>query len=375
MIDASERPLRILHVLRAPVGGLFRHVLDLAAAQAERGHKVGLLADSITGGERGAEALARIAPQLALGVKRIPMDRLPSPRDISATMHTGVHARGVKADVIHGHGAKGGAFARLARSGAVRAYTPHGGSLNFSKSTPAGFIYLSCESVLRLWTDISLFESAHARNVYETKVGIPHGVLRIVHNGIAPAEFEPVVAAADAQDLVFVGEMAARKGVDILFQALAKMNRQGHRVTLAAVGSGPELETLKRLAARLGLEGQIRFHPPMNARDAFALGRILVVPSRAESLPYIVLEGIAAGMPIIATNVGGMPEIFGPHTASLVPAGDVEALAGAIEMDFAIHATRTAELRPIVRSGFSISAMCDGIMEAYREGIALRRSA
>ncbi|WP_029356106.1 glycosyltransferase [Bosea sp. 117] len=374
-MDASERPLRILHVLRAPVGGLFRHVLDLAAAQAERGHRVGILADSITGGARGAEQLARIAPEMALGVKRIPMNRLPSPLDIPAIWKASAHARAVKADIIHGHGAKGGLYARLARGGAATAYTPHGGSLNFNRNTPAGFLYLSCESALRAFTDISLFESAYARNVYEAKIGRPHGVQRIVHNGIAPAEFTPVEPAADATDLIFIGEMAVRKGVDILFQALNRLNARNVRLTLTAVGSGPEEEALKLLSQELGLSGQITFRPPMNARQAFALGRVLVVPSRAESLPYIVLEGLAAGRPMVATNVGGMPEIFGPHTDSLVPAGDVEALAAAISKDPGALAAQTADLRDFVKRGFSISAMCDGIMDAYRAGLDLRHSA
>ena len=68
----------------------------------------------------------------------------------------------------------------------------------------------------------------------------------------------------------------------------------------------------------------------MPARQAFALGRVLVVPSRAESLPYVVLEAAAAGMPLIATRVGGIPEIFGPHAGRLVPPDDAAALAAAI---------------------------------------------
>ena len=68
----------------------------------------------------------------------------------------------------------------------------------------------------------------------------------------------------------------------------------------------------------------------MPARDAFALGRLLVAPSRAESLPYIVLEAAAAAVPMITTNVGGIPEIFGPQAAGLVAPGDAAALARAI---------------------------------------------
>ena len=79
MIDGQ--PLRILHAMRAPVGGIFRHILDLANGQAERGHHVGIIADSLTGGERAEAALAEIAPRLKLGVHRIAIRREPLPID------------------------------------------------------------------------------------------------------------------------------------------------------------------------------------------------------------------------------------------------------------------------------------------------------
>jgi glycosyltransferase involved in cell wall biosynthesis len=69
---------------------------------------------------------------------------------------------------------------------------------------------------------------------------------------------------------------------------------------------------------RLGLEKQVRFLPPMPARDAFALADLVVVPSRAEAMPYIVLETLAAGRPMIATAVGGIPEIFGEGSPALI---------------------------------------------------------
>ena len=62
----SDQPLRILHAVRAPVGGIFRHVLDLANGQADRGHHVGIIADSLTGGERAEAALAVIAPPASM---------------------------------------------------------------------------------------------------------------------------------------------------------------------------------------------------------------------------------------------------------------------------------------------------------------------
>src|ERR1700761_3251993 len=69
MAGAPDQPLRILHAVRAPVGGIFRHILDVANGQADRGHHVGIIADSLTGGERAKTAVADNAPRLQLGVR------------------------------------------------------------------------------------------------------------------------------------------------------------------------------------------------------------------------------------------------------------------------------------------------------------------
>src|SRR5947209_4101270 len=105
--------LNILHVFRAPVGGLFRHVIDLARGQIARGHRVGLIADASTGGSAAEAALAKLSPQLALGLSRTSMSRHVGLLDLAAARHVAQRAARVGADVLHGHGAKGGAYARL----------------------------------------------------------------------------------------------------------------------------------------------------------------------------------------------------------------------------------------------------------------------
>jgi glycosyltransferase involved in cell wall biosynthesis len=98
------------------------------------------------------------------------------------------------------------------------------------------------------------------------------------------------------------------------------------------------------------------------------------VPSRAESLPYIVLEAAAAGVPLVAANVGGIPEIFGPDAAALVPPGDPAALARAIKDAFGTSAlgARTERLKARVREQFSAAAMTDAVLAAYGDALAAR---
>jgi len=367
--------LNILHVFRAPVGGLFRHVLDLTREQITRGHKVGLIADSGTGGPRAEEVLGELAPSLALGLTRIPMQRHVGPGDALALARVTRRITQTRADVVHGHGAKGGAYVRMAFNNqrAVRAYTPHGGSLLFGHDTLAGKFYLATEKVLMLRGDLFLFESAYSAEVFHRKIGKPGGSVRVVHNGVSHKEFEPVAPQANATDVVFMGEFRPVKGIDVLIDALAQLRRSGRIVTATLVGDGPEREALQAQVARLGLADLVQLRPAMPARHAQALGRIMVIPSRAESLPYVVLEAAAASVPLITTRVGGVPEIYGALTEGLVASEDVGALAQAIvhSLDHPAATAETArKLREQVASAFSVDSMVDGVLTAYKTALA-----
>jgi glycosyltransferase involved in cell wall biosynthesis len=374
MSSSAPTCLNILHVLRAPVGGLFRHVVDLARGQMAHGHRVGLIADLTTGGAQAEATFAALAPELALGLTRVAMSRQIGVRDVNATRQVARQAADTAADVVHGHGAKGGAYARLAGTRrAIRAYTPHGGSLHYRWSTPSGLIYLSLERLLMPRTELFLFESAFGRDSFFAKIGKPDALTRVVHNGIGAAEFEPVTPREDASDLLFIGELRALKGVDVLIEAIALLAREGRAVTATIVGDGPDRGAFEAEVATQNLGSAVRFAGAKPARAAFALGRLLVVPSRAESLPYIVLEGAAAGVPLIATRVGGIPEIFGPQADTLVAPGDAKALADAIRralQDRPEDQAATLRLQERVRSGFSVTAMTEAVLAAYADALA-----
>jgi len=369
------QPLRIIHVTRAPVGGIFRHILDVASGQAARGHHVGIVCDSTTGGERAATALAAIAPQLKLGVSRIAIKRELGPTDFLGFIHVARYLAARKADVLHGHGAKGGAFVRLtSATSAIRVYTPHGGSLHYGRHSLRGMVYGTIERYLMRRTELFLFESAFARNAYQAMVGAPRGIVRVVPNGISTAEMAPVEPNADAADIVSVNEFRHIKGTDVLIDAVAELHRAGRRVSLAMAGDGEEADALRAQVARLGLNDSIRFLGHTPARQAFAFGRQLVVPSRADSLPYVVIEAGGAGIPMIASGVGGIPEIFGPD-AELVPPENPARLAQAIAaaLDNPAKARAAAErLRERVRKLFSQDAMVEGVLAGYGAAIAAK---
>lgn len=372
MPETSTSPLRILHAVRAPVGGIFRHILDLAVGQAERGHEVGILADSLTGGERAEAALKEIAPKLKLGIYRLAIRREPHPIDSLTALHFLRLARSLKPDVLHGHGAKAGAFVRLKGKSkkSIRVYTPHGGSLHYPPGTLKGGAYARMERTLMNRTDLFLFESAFARDTYLRVVGKPGGLVRCVFNGVTASEFDPVPVAEDATDIVYVGEFREIKGADLLIQAVARLRADGKPVTLTLAGDGEETEALKALVSRLNLGDAVRFIGHVRARFGFSKGKLLVVPSRGDSMPYVVIEAAAAGIPMVAASVGGIPEILGPHTSGLFVANSIGAMADAIEMALAdMDATRerARNLRERIFVHFSQKAMVDGVISGYRD--------
>jgi glycosyltransferase involved in cell wall biosynthesis len=378
MLPDPDQPLRILHAVRAPVGGIIRHILDLANGQADRGHDVGIVADSLTGGERADAALAEIAPRLKLGVRRVAIHREPHPADLLVWARFMHLIWRLKPDVIHGHGAKAGAFIRMRGHSkrSIRVYTPHGGSLHYPPETWKGAFYSRLERVLMNNTDLFLFESAFARNTYQRMIGTPKKELvRCVFNGVTAEEFDPVVLAADATDLVYVGEFRHIKGADLLIDAVAQLRAHGKAVRLTLAGDGEEMGSLKAQVERHGLGGAIRFIGHVKARHGFSKGKLLVVPSRGDSMPYVVIEAAAAGIPMIAANVGGIPEIFETHTDALFAPNSAGVMANAIQTsldDAAAAATRAEALRERIFMHFSQTAMVEGVMAGYREAFADR---
>ncbi|RWM73041.1 MULTISPECIES: glycosyltransferase family 4 protein [Mesorhizobium] len=318
--------LRIVHCFRSPVGGIFRHVRDLTEAQVAAGHAVGIVCDSTTGGDFEEHLFEQMKGKMALGIHRTPMQRHVGPGDLASAWRTFGLIKGLRPDVLHGHGAKGGAYARLfgsllrvSRSRVARLYSPHGGSLHYDETTATGKLFFALERFMARFTDYLLFVSDYERQTYHRKVGEPPIPNNLVYNGLSAAEFEPVRTEQNAADVLYIGMMRDLKGPDIFIDALVLAGtRLGRPVKAVMVGDGDDLPRYHAQVKRLGLEGHTRFLPPMPARKAFALAELVIVPSRAEAMPYIVLETLAAGKSMIATAVGGIPEIFGAGSPALI---------------------------------------------------------
>jgi glycosyltransferase involved in cell wall biosynthesis len=373
---AEPEKLRILHCFRSPVGGIFRHVRDLVEEHRAAGHDVGILCDSSTGGAHEEKLFDSIRPHLTLGLTRIPVRRAIAPSDLSALLRSYKHIKSLQPNILHGHGAKGGVLARMIgtglranRSRVARLYSPHGGSLHFERSSLSGQAVLRVERLQERFTDALVFVCDYERRTYEAKVGNPTTPWKVILNGVKASEFTPVVAPDDAADFLYIGMLRDLKGPDVFVDAFARTERAlGRPLSGLMVGDGPDRDRYEAMMTERGLGRRIRMMPAMPAREAFAMARTVVVPSRAEAMPYIVIEALAAQKPVVASRVGGIPEILGTDSEALATPGDAQDLsqvmtAAAVDPGWQ---RRVMPKPDTFRSVFSSSVMADSMLDLYR---------
>lgn len=376
--DTSDesQALRIIHCFRSPVGGIFRHVRDLVEHHNDQGHSVGIICDSTTGGPYEDALFAELQPKLKLGLVRLPIRRAIGLEDIAAVRACYRHIKSLQPDVLHGHGAKGGALARLIGtalrmqgSNVIRLYSPHGGSLHYRRSQPIGRVIFALERLLEQKTEAIAFVCGFEQWSYRTKVGVPKCTSRLILNGISDSEFRPVPTGRDAVDFAFIGMLRDLKGPDVFIDAVMEAERLlGRPLSAVVIGDGPDRDRYERRIVEHGVGRRITMLPAMRVAEAFTYSDIVVVPSRAESMPYIVLEAIAAGKSVIASAVGGIPEALGKTSAALVAPDDVKGLAAIMVKALSEPGWRDAVMPEPAEfhARFSASVMADQMLDLYR---------
>jgi glycosyltransferase involved in cell wall biosynthesis len=203
--------------------------------------------------------------------------------------------------------------------------------------------------------------------------GYPRRLLQVIHNGVEVGARAAPVRLADAPTVLHVGRLAPVKGQLELIRALEQLD--GVRAVLVGrdLERGGEYQReLEREAARLGMADRVVF---AGARDDVAglmSGcEVFALPSTVEGLPLVILEAMAQERPVVATAVGGTPEVVVDGvTGLLVEPGDPRALAGALEMvlaDSARAAAMGAAARRRVEERFSLEAMTQSVLHVYGE--------
>jgi glycosyltransferase involved in cell wall biosynthesis len=183
------------------------------------------------------------------------------------------------------------------------------------------------------------------KSVLTGSYGVPAARLTIIANGVDTEYFQPAAAPANGPPrLLYIGRLVPDKDPDTLLQAF-QLTIQAHPdAELWLVGEGPRRAALQELAARLSLSDRVRFIPPTgDLLPVLQQATLMVLSSRTEALPNVVLEAMAAGLPVVASRVGGVPELVEPGvTGWLVPPGDAPALAAALGQALADPEARQA---------------------------------
>lgn len=355
-------------VIRPSKGGAFAHVAQLSAAFSERGHSIGVCGPHT---EQEAQLAAELLP--------VDMVRPLSPRaDAGSIAGVGSAIRQFKPDLIHAHGSKGGVIARLARAASPRTplvFTPHGYAFENYFPRRQQAIYKAIERTMAPLATRVIGVCENERRL-AAEIG-PGRRTRMVYNGIEPPDrVDPDPRLAELRErgplLLFVAELAERKGVMTLLEAMLKVRDRHPEASLALAGDGPEREKLIRRADELGLGESVTFLGHADDIAAvFSSADVFVSSSWAESLPYSVIEAMTLGIPTVATDVGGTREaIFDGRTGRLVPPRDPAALAEAINelLERREWACSLAEeARKLARVRFTLEQMIDGVLGVYAE--------
>ena len=278
-------------------------------------------------------------------------------------------ARELDVDVLQTHGYKANVLTFLAARFIRRPWIAflHG----VTSERPRVKVYYRLESLAVRHADRVVVMSEAMRRAYAAS-GVDPTRLRVVHN--AALDGEPVIQRADAAGpaLGVVARLSSEKGVDVALRALKLIVADYPSACLHIAGDGPDRAKLVHLASELGLAHHIVWHGHVDdMQSIYQQLTLLMIPSRSEGLPNAALEAMAAGVPVVSTDVGGLSElVINGHTGLLVPSENPPALAAAVirllGMPDELHRFAHAALED-VRTRFSVGARVARLKTMYEE--------
>lgn len=274
-------------------------------------------------------------------------------------------------DIIQSHGYKPGAFVW-----ALKAYRTRAKWIAFYHGATAENMKVRLyhwvdQRIMRRADAIVVMSNAHLRGFGDGSVHV-----RLVHNAVlkpAQERAKPHSASVDPQKahrIAVVGRLSHEKGVDVLLQACARLSAKGMRFHLNVVGDGPDKQALMDQCRDLGLGARTSFMGHVADTDAiYSTSDLLVIPSRSEGLPNVLLEAMRFGLPSAATSVGAVPEVLSdPLAGVLCSPNDIDGLATAITTALAPgYFERGLHARTEVLHRFSLSARCLTLRNIYDE--------
>jgi glycosyltransferase involved in cell wall biosynthesis len=336
--DRCGNRMRILMIVECSAGGTGRHVLDLAEGLIDRNCEVHLIYST---GRIDKMFRDRMAEVPSLQSQPIVMRTTPHPADFGVVKAIKRYIRASGPfDAIHGHSSKGGAIARLAAfgTGIPAYYTLHGlimmdpGLARWKR-----LFYLTIEKILS-WRTARIIAVSPEEARAAIQVGLGAQRIILIPNGVGPAVLSPRNAARKALGLAddqmaigFVGRLVDQKAPHVLIESFAATVKLADRARLVIVGDGPLMKPMQELGARLGVADKILWLGERDAREVLAAFDVFAMSSRKEGLPYVILEAMAAGLPIVATVSSGVEILIEPGiNGFVVPTDDIAAFSAAL---------------------------------------------
>lgn len=386
-MSAHGRPVRVLRVIaRLNVGGPSLHVTYLAHGLAERGYETTLVAGDVG---RGEESMAFVAEGAGVDVVRLPgLSRALSPiRDVAAAWRLARIVRRVRPDVVHTHTAKAGAVGRLGAilSGTrpVVVHTFHGHVLRGYFGSGGTLLFRAIETALARVSDRLIAVSPEVRDELVGLHVAPERKFSVIRLGIEldervrfdgdPAEVRRRLGIPAEKFVVgWFGRMTAVKQTDDLLTMLTGTRERGIDAMLVLVGDGDDRRRLEQRAHDLGIARSCLFLGYQESvAPWFAICDAVILTSANEGTPVTLIEALAAGRPVVATRVGGVPDVVDDgETGFLVRPADTHAMAERLEI-LARDPERRAEMgrlgRERVLQRYSVTRLVDDVDALYRE--------
>jgi glycosyltransferase involved in cell wall biosynthesis len=385
----ADEPIRILRVIaRLNMGGPALHVSYLTRGLAARGYDTTLVSGRLG---RGEDSMSYVAEGLGVEALHAPqlsreVSPLHDPQSIAFLART---IRRLRPHILHTHTAMAGAVGRAAAlvSGSARppviVHTFHGHVLHGYFDSLRTRAFLEAERALARSTTRLIAVSPEVRDDLVSLGVAPAEKFSVIRLGIdLSSRVDAGEGRADLRRLFgipedrfvigWIGRMTGIKRVPQIIEAFSRLRAAGVEATLCLVGSGPDREAVEKLAHELGVMRDILFVGyQRDVAPYYDLFDTLVLASANEGTPVVAIEALAAGTPVVSTNVGGVADVVDDgRTGLLVPADDAEALAQALAT-LARDPERRAQFgragREIVPARYAVERLLDDTDALYRE--------
>lgn len=366
--------MRILMVLETCGGGSGRHVLDLTATLAAQGEAVTVV---YAPDRAEPDFLDELLSIKGIATHAVSMKRAVGLHDVGALNRL---TRCVKEigpfDILHGHSSKAGALVRMLPKSVpgARIYTPHAfRTMDPTISRRGRFAYSQIERILSSLCSCVLVGSRQEADA-AAAIGIAPSKTHIIPFGVRARALPSREEARHALGLDptckvvgFVGRLAPQKAPERLIDAFSQCHDPDARLVL--IGHGELEHQLRRRALALGMEGRITFAGALDGPLAMPAFDVLAVPSRYESLAYVLLEATAAGIPMVSTPVGVAETAIAPNVNGLIVENTDEPQAWAEALNYALDADILSDWQKAAhnhRDTDCIQRMTEAVLECYR---------